>query len=396
MKKLKRVFLIVADSMGVGAAPDAADFANGDGTDEGADTYGALCRSDGFSAPFLTRLGIGNISGVDASYPKCQNPIGAFGKMREASAGKDTVTGHWEIAGVSSESAMPTFPDGFPEDFLEELSRKWGRGWLCNKPYSGTEVIKDYGEEHIKTGKLIVYTSADSVFQIAAHEDVVSVEELYRCCETAREALCGTLAVGRVSARPFAGEYPFTRTPTRRDYALSAHGDTVCDEICAAGLDVIGIGKIGDIFAHRGISEEIHTVSNTDGMNKTAQLQSRDFRGLCFVNLVDFDMKYGHRRDTEGYAAAVTEFDAFLEDFCAKLGEDDCVIVTADHGCDPSHIGTDHTREYVPVLVYGRRIRNTDLRVRLSFADLGATCEELLGVEGHTEGESFASLILKG
>lgn len=395
MKNLKRIFLIVADSMGVGAAPDAKDFFNGDGTDVGADTYGALCRSKGFSAPFLTSLGIGNIPGVAPDYPSCAAPVGAYGKMHERSAGKDTVTGHWEIAGVSSDRAMPTFPDGFPEELLDTLTRRWGRGWLCNKPYSGTEVIKDYGDEHLKTGKLIVYTSADSVFQIAAHEDIVPPEELYRYCEIAREELCGPLAVGRVIARPFSGEYPFTRTPRRRDYALSAPKDTVCDTLANAGFDVIGVGKIGDIFAHRGITEEIHTVSNADGMEKTAEIAARSFNGICFVNLVDFDMKYGHRRDIAGYAAAVEEMDAFLSGFCKNLGEDDCMILTADHGCDPAHIGTDHTREYVPVLVFGKRIAPVCIGVRTTFADLGRTCEELLGFDASGEGESFASLILK-
>lgn len=393
---ISRVFLIVADSMGVGAAPDAADFKNGGGCDKGSDTYGALLRQKGFSAPNLSRLGICNIDGVDDVYKSfsAERPMAAYGKMREASAGKDTVTGHWEIGGFISERAMPTFSEGFPVGLLEDMSRRWGRGYLCNKPYSGTEVIRDYGREHMESGKLIVYTSADSVFQIAAHEDVVSVEELYRCCEIAREMLTGQYAVGRVIARPFCGVYPFERTPRRHDYALSPTADTMCDEIMAAGLDVIGVGKIGDIFAHRGISEEIHTSSNTDGMAKTMKLLNKDFHGLCFVNLVDFDMKYGHRRDVEGYAEAVMEFDRFIGEFAEKMGDGDCLIITADHGCDPTHIGTDHTREYVPVLIFGNSIRPENLGIRQSFADLGKTVEALLGVKGNISGKSFADSIL--
>lgn len=392
---IDRVFLIVADSMGVGAAPDAGKFPNGAGNDAGSDTYGALLGCKGFDAPNLGKMGICNIDGAGGIYRRreAEHPVAAYGKMRELSAGKDTVTGHWEIGGVISERAMPTFPEGFPVEFLDEMSRRWGRGWLCNKPYSGTEVIRDYGREHIERGKLIVYTSADSVFQIAAHEDIVSVEELYRCCETAREMLTGEYAVGRVIARPFEGDFPYRRTAMRRDYAIAPPCATMCDEISAAGLDVIGVGKIGDIFAHRGISEEIHTVSNSDGMAKTMALLSRDFRGLCFVNLVDFDMKYGHRRDVEGYACAVEEFDRFIGEFSARMQDGDCLIITADHGCDPTHIGTDHTREYVPVLIFGEKIKPQNLGIRQSFADLGKTVEALLGVNGSIRGESFANKI---
>lgn len=383
--------------MGVGAAPDAGRYTNGDGDDRGSDTYGALCRVADFSAPFLTRMGIGNLEGVPKGRPCTQVPIGAYGRMREVSPGKDTVTGHWEIAGLISKTKMPTYPHGFPLELLDRISAAWGRGWLCNLPYSGTQVIREYGRAHMETGKLIVYTSADSVFQIAAHEEVVPVEELYKYCETARRLLTGPHAVGRVIARPFVGQWPdFQRTANRRDYAQKPPGETMCDIIAGSGMEVIGIGKIGDIFAHRGITQEIHTTGNTDGMEKTLEIFRQAFAGLCFVNLVDFDMKYGHRRDIVGYARAVMEMDRFLERLYGKLGAEDCMIVTADHGCDPSHIGTDHTREYVPVLLAGPGIRAIPLETRRSFADLGKTCVELLGLNASSlAGESFAPMIGK-
>lgn len=392
--KIKRVFLIVADSLGIGAALDADKFYNGNGTDEGSDTFGALCSSDGFSAPFLTKLGIGNINGVN--YPRTLEPIAAFGKLTEKSAGKDTVTGHWELCGVITNKPMPTFPNGYPEDFLEEFSIRVGRGYLCNKTYSGTEVLKDYGKEHIETGNLIVYTSSDSVFQIAAHEDIVSIDELYKCCEIAREMLNDDMTVGRVIARPFVGdEKNYQRTANRRDYALESPSETLCDLVVAAGYDVIGIGKIGDIFAHRGITEEIHTESNADGIEKTKQMLDCDFTGLCFVNLVDFDSKYGHRRNVKGYADAVMYFDSELEKICAQLSDDDILIVTADHGCDPSHIGTDHTREDVPLLIYGKNIKAVNIGVRNSFADLGKTIADIFDLESSSiVGESFKNVIM--
>lgn len=383
--------------MGVGAAPDAGRYTNGDGDDRGSDTYGALCRVADFSAPFLTRMGIGNLEGVPKGRPCTQVPIGAYGRMQEVSPGKDTVTGHWEIAGLISKTKMPTYPHGFPLELLDRISAAWGRGWLCNLPYSGTQVIREYGRAHMETGKLIVYTSADSVFQIAAHEEVVPVEELYKYCETARRLLTGPHAVGRVIARPFVGQWPdFQRTANRRDYAQKPPGETMCDIIAGSGMEVIGIGKIGDIFAHRGITQEIHTTGNTDGMEKTLEIFRQAFAGLCFVNLVDFDMKYGHRRDIVGYARAVMEMDRFLERLYGKLEAEDCMIVTADHGCDPSHIGTDHTREYVPVLLAGPGIRAIPLETRKSFADLGKTCVELLGLNASSlAGESFAPMIGK-
>ncbi len=391
---IKRVFLIVADSLGIGAAPDAHEFYNGDGTDAGADTYGSLALYSGFSAAFLKELGIGNIEGV--TYEKSDCPIAAYGKLTEKSAGKDTVTGHWELCGVITNKPMPTFPDGFPEEFLDEFSKRTGRGWLCNKPYSGTDVIRDYGREHVETGKLIVYTSSDSVFQIAAHEHTVSVEELYGYCKTAREMLRGDLSVGRVIARPFVGEFPdYIRTSKRHDYALKAPSETLCDILMSNSYDVIGVGKIGDIFAHRGITEEIHTKNNADGIEKTKELLSRDFRGMCFVNLVDFDSKYGHRRDVEGYANAVMYFDEKLRHVCSRLRNDDVLIVTADHGCDPAFQGTDHTREYVPVLIYGKDIKSVNIGTRDCFADLGKTIADLLCVNADIlSGESFAQLIM--
>lgn len=395
---MKRIFLIVADSMGIGAAPDAGRYYNGDGDDSGSDTYGALCREEGFSAPFLTRMGIGNLEGVPKGRPRTETPIGAYGRMQEVSAGKDTVTGHWEIAGLISKAEMPTYPHGFPQDLLDRISDVWKRGWLCNRPYSGTQVIQDFGREHIETGKLIVYTSADSVFQVAAHEEIVPVEDLYKYCEEARRLLTGPHAVGRVIARPFVGKWPdFQRTANRRDYALEPPKETMCDAIAGAGMEVIGIGKIGDIFAHRGITREIHTQGNADGMAKTLEVFQQMSTGLCFVNLVDFDMKYGHRRNSAGYAQAVMEMDAFLERLYGMLRADDCMIVTADHGCDPSYRGTDHTREYVPVLIAGKGISSASLGTRKSFADLGKTCTEMLGADASKlQGNSFLDVLLKG
>lgn len=392
---IKRVFLIIADSLGIGAASDAHKFFNGDATDENSNTFRSIMASESFSADFLFEMGIGNIDGVD--FGSVKEPRGAYGMLCEKSAGKDTVTGHWELCGLSLKKPMPTFPNGFPKEFLSEFSRKTGRRLICNKPYSGTEVILDYGKEHIETGALIVYTSSDSVFQIAAHEDIVPVEELYRYCEIAREMLCGDLAVGRVIARPFVGDYPnYVRTPNRRDFALIPPENTLCDLIFSNGMDVIGVGKIGDIFAHRGITEEIHTEDNADGIDVTKEIIKRDFNGMCFVNLVDFDMKYGHRRNVDGYASAVSYFDKNLREIASMLSDDDVLIVSADHGCDPSHCGTDHTRENVPVLLYGKRVKNVNIGVRGSFADLGKTVAHMLGLsDNHLEGNSFYNLIKK-
>ncbi len=379
----KRFFLIVLDSFGVGELPDAALW-----HDEGSDTLGAIRRHPNFDCPNLASLGLFNIEGVGGGVP---SPKASYARMRERSMGKDTTIGHWEIAGVVSPEPLPTYPDGFPEEVIREFERRTGRKTLCNKPYSGTEVIKDYGREHVETGALIVYTSADSVFQIAAHEDVVPVRELYRYCEIARELLTGKHGVGRVIARPFTGEYPFTRTANRHDFSLAPPADTMLDLLQRAGYDTVSVGKIFDIFAGKGLTESNRTVSNTHGMEVTAQMQSRDFSGLCFVNLVDFDMKYGHRNDVAGYAAAATEFDRFLGGFLEKMGEDDVLLITADHGCDPSTPSTDHSREYTPMLICGASVRaGVDLGTRATFADISATVLDFFGVpQENTAGESF-------
>ena len=389
---MKRVYLIVLDSVGAGELPDAADFG-----DAGAHTLRSVSRSSELSIPNMISLGLGNIDGLDF-LGRTDAPLGAYGKSAERSRGKDTTVGHWEMAGVISERPFPTYPDGFPDEIVEELRRATGRDIICNKPYSGTDVIRDYGEEQLRTGALIVYTSADSVLQIAAHEELIPIDELYRYCEAARRIMTGGHGVGRVIARPYTGDFPnFTRTKNRRDFSLEPTGMTVLDAICGAGHDVIAVGKIEDIFAGRGITEAIHTSGNTDGMAVTAMIAARrsDWRGLCFVNLVDYDMLYGHRNDVDGYARALTEFDGWLGEFLPMLGDDDALIIIADHGCDPGDVSTDHTREYVPILVYGKKIAPTDLGVRESFADTAAAVAELLGVEWNGAGKSYAGEILK-
>ena len=381
----KRVFLIVLDSFGVGEAPDAWRW-----NDEGSDTLGAVRNDPAFDCPNLASLGLFNIEGVGGGVASA---AGVFGRMREASNGKDTTIGHWEIAGLVSEKPLPTYPEGFPPEVIEEFSRLTGRGVLCNRPYSGTDVIRDYGKKHIETGDLIVYTSADSVFQIAAHEDAVPVDELYRYCEIARGMLSGEHGVGRVIARPFAGEWPYFRTPRRHDFSLIPPRDTMLDRISSAGLDVVTVGKIYDIFAGKGIPETEcrRTSSNGDGMRLTRELADRDFHGLCFVNLVDFDSAYGHRNDVGGYAAALTAFDRWLGDFLPVLRDGDLLMITADHGCDPSTPSTDHSREYTPLLMFGKTLRaGTDLGTRPTFADISATVLDYLGVtQGDTAGTSF-------
>lgn len=383
---MKRVFLIVLDSFGIGTAPDSADFG-----DAGADTLGSIRRSAKFSAENMKKLGLFNIDGIAGGI---KAPVGAYARMTERSRGKDTIIGHWEMCGVISESPMPTFPDGFPEELLEKLSAAWGRGILCNKPYSGTQVIADYGREHIETGKLIVYTSADSVLQIAAHESVVPIEELYRDCEIARGICKGKYGVGRIIARPFEGEYPFKRTTRRHDFALVPPHKTTLDLLKDAGLDVIAVGKISDIFAGQGVTDAIKTAGNADGMEKTMALLDRDFRGFAFVNLVDFDMVYGHRRDIDGYAAAAAAFDAWLGDFRAKMRPDDLLLITGDHGCDPGFTGTDHTREYTPLLAAGDAVRPGNLGTRTTFADIGATVADIFGVPNPNAGESMKEALL--
>ncbi len=385
---VKRVFLIVLDSFGIGEAPDAAEYG-----DNGSNTI-AACAKAGMKLPNLEKLGLGNIEGVEV-IEKEAKPSAAYARMTEASKGKDTTIGHWEIAGLISPNAMPVFPNGFPDEFLRRFEDAIGRKTLCNKPYSGVQVIKDYGKEHLETGSVIVYTSADSVFQIAAHEDKVPLEELYSICETARKMLVGELAVGRVIARPFTGEHPFTRTANRHDYSVVPPRDTMLDAVRGSGREVIAVGKISDIFAGKGVGESISTKGNADGMNKSLAIMERDFEGLCFINLVDFDMLYGHRNDAAGYAKALEEFDSWLGEAVKKLREDDLLIITADHGCDPESESTDHSREYVPMLAFGNRVKPVDLGTRNSFSDIAATILEAFEIEAETDGESFWSSISK-
>lgn len=353
----KRVFLIVLDSFGIGGAPDAAAFG-----DEGSNTLAAVLSYSKASFPNLAKMGLIAIDGENdqriTDYRNSQetipSPIGSYARVREISAGKDSTIGHWEIAGIISDKAQPTYPDGFPEEVMKALEEATGKEYLCNKPYSGTDVIRDYGEEHMKTGKPIIYTSADSVLQIAAHEEIIPLNELYDICAKAREVMTGNHAVGRVIARPFVGEPGnFTRTANRHDFSLSAPSSTMLDLLKNEGYDVISIGKIYDLFAGRGLTESNPTKGNTDGINKTIEMMDRDFTGLCFTNLVDFDMKYGHRNNIEGYATAMHEFDDALGIILSKLRNDDLLIITADHGCDPSTASTDHSRECIPLLIYG-------------------------------------------
>ena len=388
---MKRIFLIVLDSFGIGAMPDSESFG-----DVGVNTLASCATSDKLHIPNMIAAGLGNIDGVTC-LPKVDAPTGAYARLQEASMGKDTTIGHWEIAGVVSPQPLPTYPEGFPQEVLEEFEKATGRGCLCNLPYSGTDVIRDYGEAHLDTGKWIVYTSADSVFQVAAHEGLVPLEELYDACHKARNILRGKHGVGRVIARPFVGDAVngFKRTANRHDYSLEPPKATMLDAIKAAGLDSIAVGKIHDIFAGYGDTEFVFNKSNLNGMEHTTNFAAKDFRGLCFVNLVDFDMLYGHRRDIDGYAAALTEFDSWLGSFLPSLGEEDLVMITADHGCDPAYTATtDHTREYVPLLILGKGVKKVDLGTRYSFADIAATVTELLGVEFETPGKSFAKEIL--
>ncbi len=380
--------MIVLDSLGIGNAPDAAAFG-----DAGANTLGRIAK--GLALKNLSSLGLGNIDGVDA-IESTETPRAAHGRLIEKSLGKDTTIGHWELCGIVSERPLPTYPEGFPPEVLSAFSEETGRGVLCNLPYSGTDVIRDYGEEHMKSGDLIVYTSADSVFQIAAHEDLVPCELLYDYCRKARKILTGKHAVGRVIARPFIGEPGnFTRTANRRDFSLEPYGKTLPDLLSEEGYDVISIGKISDIFAGRGMTESHPTHGNAEGMETALALADRDFHGLCFINLVDFDMLYGHRQDVSGYAKALADFDAFLPSLLEKLGEEDALIITADHGCDPGDDSTDHTRECVPLLIYGKKIKPENLGTVEGFAAAGMTVAELLGTKGTLEnGESLAKKIL--
>ena len=392
MASIKRVFLIVLDSFGIGCAPDAADF--GDGR---CNTLASLTTSPELHAPNLTKLGLFNIDGVGCGTP-ADSPIGTFARLRELSRGKDTTIGHWEIAGIVSEQPMPTYPNGFPTEILERLSAACdGKKILCNKPYSGTQVIHDYGREQEETGGLIVYTSADSVLQIAANEADVPVERLYDYCRAAREIMQGEYGVGRIIARPYVGSYPnYERTAHRHDFSLDPTGETMMDALVRQGREVIAVGKISDIFAGRGVTRSTGVnENNADGMEKTLRIQQEDFMGLCFVNLVDFDMTYGHRRDIVGYARATTEFDVQLGTFMEHMREDDVLMITADHGCDPGAPGTDHTREYVPLLVYGAQIRKgVNLGTYPTFAMIGATVSDMFGAGLTTKGESLLPRIL--
>ena len=387
----QRVYLIVLDSFGIGHAPDAADIG-----DEGANTLYTITHSKEYDTPNMRKLGLSCIDGVDY-LEKSDNIVGSYGRMQEASKGKDTTIGHWEIAGIVSENALPTYPNGFPKEVLDEFSKRTGREVLCNKPYSGTDVIRDYGEEHVRTGKLIVYTSADSVFQIAAHEDIVPVEKLYKYCEIAREILVGEHGVGRVIARPFVGEAPnFQRTTNRHDFSLLPPRDTMLDVLQKEGYDTYGVGKIYDIFAGKGIAHTQRIQGNVDGMEKTIQLQDKDFNGLCFVNLVDFDMLYGHRNDIEGYAKAATVFDKQLGTFMERMQPQDILMITADHGCDPGFKGTDHSRECVPFLAYGEQVKKgVNMGTRKTFSDIAATILDIFGIDSRLDGTSFKDEILK-
>lgn len=387
---INRVFLIVLDSVGIGEMPDS-DFYG----DKGSNTLKSCYESGKLKIPNMKKMGIFNIDGIDYA-EKEQSPVAAYGRLEEKSKGKDTTTGHWEIAGIISEKPFPTYPDGFPDKIINEFSERTGRKVLCNKPYSGTQVLTDYGKEHIESGALIVYTSADSVFQIAAHESIVPVDELYRYCEIARDILKGEHAVGRVIARPFECEYPdFKRTAKRHDFSLVPPQDTMIDVLNNKNIQVIPVGKIYDIFAGKGLEKAYPTKSNSHGMELTEHFLNQSFRGLCFINLVDFDMMFGHRNDNDGYAKALTEFDSWLGSFIKQMKSDDMLIITADHGCDPATPSTDHSREYVPLLVYGEKIKSVNLGTRKSFADIGKTVCDIFNAENHLSGESFTSKIFK-
>ncbi|WP_261129245.1 phosphopentomutase [Bacillus sp. Marseille-Q3570] len=385
--KFKRVFLIVMDSVGIGEAPDAEKF-----NDLGADTLGHIAeKMNGLNMPNMAKLGLSNIREIQG-IEKAEKPSAHFGKMQEASNGKDTMTGHWEIMGLHIEQPFKTFPDGFPKELIAELEEKTGRMAIGNKPASGTEILVELGQEHMETGALIVYTSADSVLQIAAHEDIVPIDELYDICKIARElTLDEKYMVGRVIARPFIGKPgAFERTSNRHDYALKPFGRTVMNEMQDADYDVIAIGKISDIYDGEGVTDAIRTTCNMDGMDQIVKTADRDFTGMSFLNLVDFDAKFGHRRDPIGYGKALEEFDARLPELFEKLNEDDLVLITADHGNDPIHHGTDHTREYVPLIAYHTGIQEgKELPLRDTFADIGATIAENFKIKAPEFGKSF-------
>jgi len=391
MNAVKRVIIIVLDSMGVGELPDAAAYG-----DEGSNTLANTAKAvGGLALPHMQQLGLGHVTAIEG-VPPCDEPLGAYGRMAEASAGKDTTTGHWEMSGIYSPQPLPTYPNGFPKELIEEYERRIGRKTLGNYPRSGTVIIQELGEEHMRTGYPIVYTSADSVFQVAAHEEVIPIEELYRICRIAREMLVGEHAVGRVIARPFVGKPGnFTRTERRKDFSLLPPEPTLLDRLVAAGRPVMGVGKIEDIFAHRGLSQSVHSPNNMACVDQTLAYMKESQKGLIFANLVDFDMLWGHRNNPQGYAGGLEAFDRRLPEIMGAMTPPDVLFLTADHGNDPTTPSTDHSREYVPLLAYGSRIKpGVDLGTRETFADLGATVAELLGIEPLPFGTSFAEEIL--
>lgn len=383
---MKRVFLIVLDSFGIGEMEDAASYG-----DVNVNTLRSVSSSPYFSLPNMRELGLFDIDGVTVGEKKGSH-IGAIARMTERSKGKDTTIGHWEIAGIYSPKPLPTYPNGFPREVLEPFCERTGRGVLCNQPYSGTAVIQEYGDTHVRTGDLIVYTSADSVFQIAAHEDIVPVEQLYEYCRMAREILQGEHGVGRVIARPFIGSLggPYTRTSRRHDFSILPPSATMLDQLSEAGKDVIAVGKIKDIFAGKGITEAVYTSGNMEGMERTLEYLDKDFEGLCFINLVDYDMLYGHRRDVDGYAKALAYFDEKLPEITGKMRPDDILMITADHGCDPAYTATtDHTREYTPLIMYGHHVKPVNYGTRKTFADIGATVLQCFGIVPEFEGKGL-------
>lgn len=388
----KRIALIVLDSVGIGELPDAPSFG-----DAGAHTLGHIAeRAKSFRVPYLQELGLGNIAPLH-TVPPADKPKAYYGKMAEQSVGKDTMTGHWEIMGLRITTPFNTYPEGFPPELLQEFSQRTGRGILGNKPASGTEILDELGEEHMKTGSWIVYTSADSVFQIAAHEEIIPLEELYQACKIARElTLRPEFAVGRVIARPFVGQPgAFKRTPNRHDYAVKPPAPTVMNRLADAGLDCIAVGKINDIYSGEGVTRSYPTKSNEDGIDRTIEVLKSDFRGMVFTNLVDFDSLFGHRRDVEGYAGALMEFDARLPEIMAQIGQEDLLILTADHGNDPIHAGTDHTREYVPILLYSPALTQPgSTGIRETFADLGALVADNFGLPAMEQGTSFLDKLI--
>lgn len=388
LENIKRVFLIVLDSLGAGFLPDAESYG-----DAGSNTLLSVSRAKNFHCPTLVSAGLFNLPGLEEA-GGTPSPFAAHGRAGEESVGKDSIVGHWEIAGLVTKTPFPLYPDGFPKEDITAFESSIGHKTLCNKPYSGTQVIKDYGGEHLRTKSPIVYTSADSVFQIACHEEIFPVEQQYENCLKAREILSGVHAVARVIARPFSGEPGFFyRTENRRDFSLPPTGETILDKLYSAGKDVIGIGKVVSIFSGRGFTREIHTANNTEGIEKILDCQKSSFNGLCFANLVDFDMIYGHRNDIEGYAAALGEFDRALGDILKNQAPGDVYIITADHGCDPATPSTDHSREYVPILCFGAGVRPSNIGTRKTFADIGATVCELLGAPPPEHGESFLNLL---